>query len=68
MNEHDRMTDIESRLTYLDDTVEQLNKIIIDQQKTISRLEKVVQKMNEDHVQMKEQLAPDIVDTRPPHY
>lgn len=68
MNEQDRLTDLETRLMHLDDTVEQLNSIIADQQKTISRLEKTLKKVAEEHGQMKEQMAPDVIDTRPPHY
>lgn len=68
MTDKDRFTDIETRLTHLDDTVEQLNNIIIEQQKTISRLEKSLKNVVDEHVEMKEQMAPDVVDTPPPHY
>ncbi|EAR10495.1 SlyX family protein [Reinekea blandensis] len=68
MTDPDRLTDLESRLMHLDDTVEQLNSIIVEQQKAIARLEKTLRKITEEHVEMKEQMAPDIVDSRPPHY
>lgn len=68
MIKQERLTDLETRLMHLDDTVEQLNRIVAEQQNSISRLEKALKKVTEDHVEMKEQMAPDIVDSRPPHY
>jgi SlyX protein len=68
MIEQERIIDLETRLTHLDDTVEQLNDIIAEQQKTISKLEHVLYKLVEEHTEMKEQVAPEVVDAPPPHY
>ncbi len=68
MNIEDQLIDLEIRLTHMDDTVEQLNQVVTAQQKTIDRLEHLIIKMVREHSEMKEQLAPDIVDSRPPHY
>ncbi|MDX1475699.1 SlyX family protein [Reinekea sp. G2M2-21] len=68
MNIEDQLIDLEIRLTHMDDTVEQLNQVVTAQQKTIDRLEHLIIKMAREHSEMKEQLAPDIVDSRPPHY
>lgn len=68
MSNDQRITDLETRLTYLDDSVEQLNDVIVQQQKTIASMEKLLKKLAQEHVEMKEQMAPDIIDTKPPHY
>jgi SlyX protein len=68
MTEQERIIDLETRLTHLDDTVEQLNDIVSEHQKTISRLAHVMDKMIKEHTEMKEQFAPDVVDAPPPHY
>lgn len=68
MNTEERVTDLEIRLTHLDDTVDQLNQIIIDQQDRISRLERTLKEVLSDQERLKEAVSPDIVDTPPPHY
>jgi SlyX protein len=68
MTEQDRIIDLETRLTHLDDTVEQLNDVITEQQKSINTLEHVLHKLVKEHSEMKEQFAPDIIDAPPPHY
>lgn len=68
MLDKDRLIDLESRLTHLDDTVEQLNDVVTEQQTTISRLENLLLKLAKEHTQMKEQFAPEVIDTPPPHY
>ncbi|TXR53779.1 SlyX family protein [Reinekea thalattae] len=68
MNDHDKIIDLESRLTYMDDTVEQLNQIVSEQQLKIDFLERQLKQIASDYNEFKEQLAPDIVDTKPPHY
>ncbi len=68
MTEQQRIIELESRLTHLDDTVEQLNDIVTEQQMAIAKLEKLVRKLVDEHLEMKEQMAPEIVNTPPPHY
>ena len=68
MNDLDRITELESRLTHLDDTVEQLNDIIVSQQNQIAQLETFIRKLANEHSEMKEQFAPEVTDSRPPHY
>ncbi|MEJ2045402.1 MAG: SlyX family protein [Reinekea sp.] len=68
MNNQDQLIELETRLTHLDDTVEQLNEIIANQQITLAKMEKLIRKLADEHIEMKEQLAPEIVNTRPPHY
>lgn len=68
MKEHDKLIDLESRLTYMDDTVEQLNQIVSEQQMKIDFLERQLKQIASDYNEFKEQIAPDIIDTKPPHY
>lgn len=68
MSDDERLIDLETRLTHLDDTVELLNDIVTEQQNTISRLEKLILKLIQEHTEMKEQFAPEITNAPPPHY
>ncbi len=68
MSDEDRLIDLETRLMHLDDTVEQLNNIVSNQQLTIDRLERVLKKITKEHNEIKEQMVPEIVDSKPPHY
>ena len=68
MSDQERIIELESRLTHLDDTVEQLNDIVCEQQKQISKLEHLLFKLAKEYSEIKEHLAPDVVDSRPPHY
>ncbi len=68
MNDQDRIIELESRITYLDDTVEQLNDIVCEQQKQLGKLEHLLFKLAKEHSEIKEQIAPEITDSRPPHY
>lgn len=68
MVNQDQIIELETRLTHLDDTVEQLNDTIIQQQKTIDKLERMISKLGQEHAELKENMAPEIFDTPPPHY
>ena len=68
MSPEERVTDLEIRLTHLDDTVDQLNQIIIEQQDRIGRLERTLKEVLNDQERLKEAVSPEIADTRPPHY
>ncbi|MDN3649906.1 SlyX family protein [Reinekea marina] len=68
MNKSDQDVELETRITYMDDTIDQLNDVISRQQLQIDKLERIVQKLLTDHIELKDQLAPEITDTPPPHY
>lgn len=68
MNQQDRLTDLEIRLTHQDDTIDQLNRVIADQQQRLTRLELALQRLAAEQQDLKDGLAPDIVDQPPPHY
>lgn len=68
MNQPDRLTDLEIRLTHQDDTIDQLNHVIADQQQRLARLERALQHLSAEHQNLKEGLSPDTIDQPPPHY
>ena len=68
MNQQDRLTDLEIRLTHQDDTIDQLNQVVADQQQRLTRLELALQRLAAEHQDLKDGLSPDIVDQPPPHY
>lgn len=68
MNDSERLIELEMRLTHMDDTVEQLDKVVSEQQIRINYLERQLKKIASDYNEFKEQMAPDIIDTKPPHY
>jgi SlyX protein len=68
MNKSDHDVELETRITYMDDTIDQLNDVISRQQLQIDKLERIVQKLLTDHIELKDQLAPEITDSPPPHY
>lgn len=63
-----RMIDLEIRFAHLDDFIDQLNKIVTDQQKTIDRLEKEILdlKMNSSRGGVDPNRT--LSDDKPPHY
>lgn len=68
MTPEEHVTDLEIRLTHLDDTVDQLNRIIVEQRDRIDRLERALKTVLTDQEQLREALSPDVVDSPPPHY
>ena len=64
-----RMEVIETKLAYLEHTVEELNQTIYDQQKQIDRQQALIDSLVE-HVRALEDTAPDgpAANERPPHY
>ncbi|WP_320823970.1 SlyX family protein [Reinekea sp.] len=68
MTDEQRIIELESRLTHLDDTVEQLNDIVSAQQRKLDRLERLIQQSIEQQQDLKDQLAPELNDSPPPHY
>jgi SlyX protein len=65
----ERLTEIESRVAFQDDTIQQLNDVIVRQQHDIEHLKEELQLLK----QQIETLAPSLVvdqsqETPPPHY
>ena len=67
MQIEDKISDIESKLAFQEDTIDQLNEQIWQQQQQIALLEKAVKRLAHD-MNDSAGSAGDIVDTPPPHY
>ena len=63
----ERIDALEARLTYQDDTIEQLNQTITAQWKQIDALTRRIAALNE-RLQEAEANAPGPANERPPHY
>jgi SlyX protein len=63
----DRIDDLETRLTFQDETIETLNKTITAQWQQIDALTRQVAALNE-RLQQAESNAPGAADEPPPHY
>jgi SlyX protein len=63
----ERIDTLEARLTYQDETIEQLNQTITAQWKQIDVLTRQIAKLNE-RIQEAEASAPGPANERPPHY
>jgi len=68
MNE-DRLVEIESKLAFQDYTIKNLNDVILEQQKTIDRLENKTESLKERVEEMMGDMSHmKIRDEKPPHY
>ena len=67
MSHEERLVNIESDLTHLDQLVESLNQTIIDQDKTIQQLQIQMNRLTSD-LEAKEMDSIKGTVTKPPHY
>ncbi|MHA7879368.1 MAG: SlyX family protein [Saccharospirillum sp.] len=67
MSQTDAITELEIRLTHMDDNIEQLNQVIIAQQQQIDRLERLLNQVASDQASLRDAL-PDVPNQPPPHY
>ena len=65
----DRLTEIEVKITYQEDIVQELNMLVYQQQKRIEQLEKICESLM-DHVRIlaRPTEGSDASNERPPHY
>lgn len=65
----DRLIDIETKIAYQEDLLQELNKIIYEQQKKIDRLEAVCDSLI-GHVRELSEIAAEggMINEKPPHY
>ena len=66
---NDRLIDLETRLAFQEDTLDQLNAVVAEQEQRIARLERRLQEALE---QLRALTPPDVArpeeETPPPHY
>ncbi|MEX1040363.1 MAG: SlyX family protein [Pirellulaceae bacterium] len=66
-----RVERLEMLLTHVDSLVAELNRVVVDQARTIDRLEHRYQRLAQRQIQMEESVKPQDrlpEDERPPHY
>lgn len=69
MMHEDRLIDIETKIAYQEDLLQELNKIIYQQQKKIDRLEAVCDALTGHVQELSEAVAEGgATNERPPHY
>lgn len=71
MSERDaqaRLTDLETRLAYQDDTLEKLDAVIAGQARRMARLEAALERLTRRLEGLQQAVPADEPDERPPHY
>ena len=68
MMNDEKIIDIETRLAYQDDTIQQLNDVIYRQQQQIDKLEKTMQLLLAKIQDLMAGSAEDVANEKPPHY
>lgn len=63
-----RLTELEIKASYADDTLDQLNQIIYRQQQQIDRLEREVQQLRQQQPEAGGPVFRSLRDELPPHY
>jgi len=64
----DRVTDLESRLAFQDDTIETLNDILVAQQRAVERLQLQMTALLKRQEEMSGQFETSEEEAPPPHY
>lgn len=68
MDLQSRVIELESRLAFQDDTIATLNDVVVEQQKTIERLQQQVAVLARRQVEMAGQFGIAEDEAPPPHY
>lgn len=68
MENDKRIAELEIRLSFLEDTLEQLNAVISRQDQEIRQLTKLLTQFDSRVQSITEQLSPEITNEPPPHY
>ena len=63
-----RLTAIEMKLAYMEDFVNQIQKVAVEQSSTIEKLKKEVKLMSDRIREMSDAMEGDIPNRKPPHY
>jgi len=68
MSLEERVTDLESRQAFQDDTIQALNDVLVAQQRVIERLQLQMEALSKRHEEMVGQFGAFEEDAPPPHY
>ena len=64
----EKFDDVETRMAFQDDTIQQLSDVIYRQQQQIDKLDKTVQLLVDKVQDLMQDLPGKVVDEKPPHY
>ncbi|MBA56423.1 MAG: SlyX protein [Pseudomonadales bacterium] len=64
----EKFVDVETRMAFQDDTIQQLSDVIYRQQQQIDKLDKTVQLLVDKVQDLMQDLPGKVVDEKPPHY
>jgi SlyX protein len=66
----EKLIELEEKITYLDHTIEELNKVVFRQMQKIDELEEMIKHLSEKMDQIKDnsESGAQITNDRPPHY
>ncbi|WP_397459420.1 SlyX family protein [Pseudomonas asplenii] len=68
MNLEDRVTELETRLAFQDDTIQSLNDVLVGQQRVVERLQLQMAALLKRHEEMMGQFGIVEDEAPPPHY
>ncbi|SDS84268.1 SlyX family protein [Pseudomonas fuscovaginae UPB0736] len=68
MNLEDRVTELETRLAFQDDTIQSLNDVLVGQQRVVERLQLQMAALLKRHEEMMGQFGIAEDEAPPPHY
>ncbi|WP_260959153.1 SlyX family protein [Pseudomonas citri] len=68
MSLEERVTDLESRLAFQDDTIQALNDVLVEQQRIVERLQLQIAALLKRQEEMAGQFGALEEDAPPPHY
>lgn len=68
MDIEQRFANLEMRLAFNEDTIEQLNAVIGRQDAEIRQLKRLLEKFSDQMTGLAQQVAPEVTDAPPPHY
>jgi SlyX protein len=68
MSVEDRVTELETRLAFQDDTIQALNDVLVVQQRTLERMQRQVAALIKRQDEMGGQFEASEEDAPPPHY
>lgn len=68
MEQNDRITELEIKVSYLEDFLNQIQAVAVEQTKDIEKLKKENKALIEKMREMSDSLEGDIPNRKPPHY
>ncbi|ABY40012.1 SlyX family protein [Brucella suis] len=68
MSAEERLIELEIRVAEQEKTIDELSSVLTEQWKTVDQLSKKLNALTNRFLELKEQAAPDVPVTKPPHW